>query len=41
MVNPIFKGNKGEDFKVFLKEYKSACIGTGLKITIKWLIFRN
>jgi hypothetical protein len=30
MVIPIFKGSKGEDPKVFLKEYKRACLGTKL-----------
>jgi len=38
MVIPILKGSKGEDSKVFLKEYKKACIGTGLKIVVEWLI---
>jgi hypothetical protein len=30
IVIPIFKGSKGEDPKVFIREYKRACIGTGL-----------
>jgi hypothetical protein len=32
MVNPIFRESKGEDPEVFLREYKWACIGTGLRI---------
>jgi hypothetical protein len=39
MVIPIFRGSKGEDPKVFLKEYKRACIGTWLKTAIEWLNF--
>jgi hypothetical protein len=35
----IFRGSKGEDLKVFLREYKRACIGTGLITTIKWFNF--
>jgi hypothetical protein len=35
MVIPIFKGNKGEDSKVFLKEYKKVYICTRLKTTIE------
>jgi hypothetical protein len=31
MVIPVFRGSKGEDPEVFLKEYKGACIGTGFK----------
>jgi len=38
MVIPIFKGSKGEDPKVFLREYKKACICTRLKIVVEWLI---
>jgi len=38
MVIPIFKRSKGEDPKVFLREYKKACIGIGLRIVIEWLI---
>jgi hypothetical protein len=30
MVIPIFKGSMGEDPKIFLREYKRACIGTKL-----------
>ncbi len=33
MVIPIFRGSKGEDPKIFLREYKRACIGTGFGIT--------
>jgi len=33
MVIPVFRGSKGEDPKVFLREYKQACIGMGLKAT--------
>jgi hypothetical protein len=36
MVILIFRGNKGEDLKVFLREYKKACIGTMLIIVIEW-----
>jgi hypothetical protein len=39
MVIPIFKGSKGEDPKVFLREYKRTCIGTGLRIAIEWFNF--
>jgi hypothetical protein len=39
MVIPIFRGSKGGDPKVFLREYKRICIGTGLKIAIEWLKF--
>jgi hypothetical protein len=39
MVIPFFRGNKGEDPKVFLKEYKRTCIGMGLRIVIEWLNF--
>jgi hypothetical protein len=39
MVIPIFRGNKGEDPEMFLKEYKKACIGIGLRIATKWLNF--
>jgi len=35
MVIPIFKGSKGEDPKVFLREYKRTCIGIGLKIVVE------
>jgi hypothetical protein len=27
MVIPVFKGSKGENPKLFLREYKKACIG--------------
>jgi hypothetical protein len=39
MVIPVFKGSKGEDPKVFLREYKRACISTGLRTPTKWLSF--
>jgi hypothetical protein len=39
MVIPIFRGSKGEDPKMFLKEYKRVCISTGLRITTEWLQF--
>jgi len=39
MVIPIFRGSKGENPEVFLREYKWACIGTGLKITAEWFNF--
>jgi hypothetical protein len=39
MVIPIFKGGKGEGLEVFLREYKRACICTGLRTTVEWLNF--
>jgi hypothetical protein len=39
MVIPIFKGTKGEDPEVFLRECKKTCIGTRLRIATKWLNF--
>ncbi len=39
MVIPIFWGSKGEDPEMFLKEYKRACIGTGLRTATEWLNF--
>jgi hypothetical protein len=39
MVIPIFRGNKGEDPEMFLREYKRACITMGLKTTTEWLNF--
>jgi hypothetical protein len=39
MVIPIFKGSKGEDPEMFLREYKRACIGTGLRTIVEWLNF--
>ncbi len=39
MVIPVFRGSKGEDPKVFLREYKRGCIGTGLRIATEWLNF--
>jgi hypothetical protein len=39
MVIPVFKGSKGEDPGVFLRDYKKACIGTRLRTTKEWLNF--
>jgi len=39
MVIPVFRGSKGEDPEVFLREYKRACIDTGLRTTMEWLNF--
>ncbi len=39
MVIPVFRGSTGEDHEVFLREYKRACIGTGLRIIVEWLNF--
>ncbi len=39
MVIPVLRGSKGEDPKVFLREYKWACISTGLRIAREWLNF--
>jgi len=36
VVIPIFRGNKGEDLKIFLREYKRPCISTGLKTIVEW-----
>jgi hypothetical protein len=33
MVILVFRGSKGEDLKVFLREYKRAYIGMGLRTT--------
>jgi hypothetical protein len=45
MVILIFRGSKGEDLEVFLREYKKACISTRLKTVTEWLnsflIFRG
>jgi hypothetical protein len=30
MVILVFRGSKGEDFEIFLREYKKTCISTGL-----------
>jgi hypothetical protein len=35
MVILVFRGTKGEDLEVFLREYNKACIGMGLKTTMK------
>jgi hypothetical protein len=39
MVIPIFRGSKGEDLEVFLREYKRTCISMGLKTITKWFNF--
>ena len=39
MAIPVFRGSKGEDPEVFLREYKRACIGTGLRTAVEWLNF--
>jgi len=39
MVIPVFRGSKGEDPEVFLREYKRACIGTRLRTAVEWLNF--
>ncbi len=39
MVILVFRGSKGEDLEVFLREYKRACIGTWLRTIAKWLNF--
>jgi hypothetical protein len=39
MVIPIFRGSKGEDPKIFLREYKKARIGIRLIRAIEWLNF--
>ncbi len=39
MVIPVFRGSKGEDLKVFLREYERACIGMGLRTATEWLSF--
>jgi len=39
MVNPIFRGSKGEDLEVLLREYKWACLGMRLITAIEWLNF--
>jgi hypothetical protein len=36
MVIAVFKGTKGENPKVFLREYKRTCISTGLRTIVKW-----
>ncbi len=39
MVIPVFRESKGEDPEVFLREYKQAFIGTGLRTATEWLNF--
>jgi len=35
MVILVFSGSKDEDLEMFLKEYKWACIGTGLRTAME------
>jgi hypothetical protein len=39
MVSPVFRGSKGEDLEIFLKEYRKTCIDMGFRTVIKWLNF--
>jgi hypothetical protein len=39
MVIQVFRGSKGEDPEMFLREYKRACIGTGFRTATEWLNF--
>jgi len=39
MVIPIFRGSKGENPEIFLREYKWACIGTRFRTIVEWLNF--
>jgi len=39
MIILVFRGSKGEDPEVFLREYKWACIGMGLRTVAEWLNF--
>jgi hypothetical protein len=39
MVILVFRGSKGEDPEVFLREYKRACISTGLITVTEWINF--
>jgi len=39
MVILVFRGSKDEDPKMFIMEYKRACIGMGLRIVTEWLNF--
>jgi len=39
MVIPIFRRSKGENPEMFLREYKWACIGTGLRTAAEWFNF--
>jgi len=36
LVISVFKGSKGEDPEVLLREYKRACIGMGLRTATEW-----
>ncbi len=39
MVILIFKGNKDENPKIFLREYKRIYISIGFKTVVKWVNF--
>jgi len=39
MVILVFRGSKGEDPEVFLREYKRVCISMGFRIATEWLNF--
>ncbi len=39
MVIPIFRGSKGEDPEVFLREYEKTCISTELRTVAEWFNF--
>ncbi len=39
LVISVFKGSKGEDPEMLLREYKRACIGMGLRTATEWLNF--
>jgi hypothetical protein len=39
MIISNFRGSKGEDLQVLLKEYKKTYIGIGLRIIVKWFNF--
>jgi hypothetical protein len=39
MVIPVFRGSKGENPKIFFREYKWAYISTGLRTVAGWLNF--
>jgi hypothetical protein len=39
MVILVFRGSKGEDPEVFLREYKRVCISMGFRTATEWLNF--
>jgi hypothetical protein len=39
MVILVFRGSKGENLEVFLREYKRVCISTGLRTATEWFNF--